>query len=147
MTNLNIISENENALYKRKEIKATVKAEITPNNKEVKEMLAKQFSTQVESIVIKGIYGKFGSKEFEINANIYETAEDRKRNEPLSKKELEVEKQAKAAEEEAKKAAEVPVEEAAPAEKKPAEAPTEEAPKEEVKIEEESKPVEEEKKE
>ena len=59
MTNLNIIQENENALYKRKEIKATIKAEITPSNKEVKDMLSKQFSTQSENIAIKGIYGSF----------------------------------------------------------------------------------------
>ena len=140
MANLNIIKEVENALHKRKEIKATVEAEVTPSNKEVKKMLAKKFFSQPEKIVIKGTYGSFGSKEFEINANIYETAEDRKKIEPFSKKELEVEKQAKAAQEEAKKAAEVPVE------KTPAEEVKEEPKVEEVKSE-EIKQVEEEKKE
>jgi len=137
MKNLNIISENQNALYKRNEIKATVEAEITPNNIEVKKMLVKKYSSQPKSIVINGIYGGFGSNEFKINANIYETAEDRKKIEPFSKKELEAEKQAKAAEEEAKKAAETPapVVEAAPVEEKQVEEVKEEV-KEEKKVEE-----------
>jgi len=126
MTNLKIIQENENTLYKRKEIKATVEAKVTPSNKEVEDMLVKKFSSQPENIVIKGIYGEFGSKEFKINANIYETAEDRKKIEPVSKKEVKAEA----------KPVEAPVEEA-PAEEPKAEEVKEEEPKsEEVKPEE-----------
>jgi ribosomal protein S24E len=39
-----------------------------------------------ESIKIKKIYGKFGSKDFIIDANIYETEEHKKRTEKKLKK-------------------------------------------------------------
>jgi len=83
---LNITSEQENPLFNRKEILATVDAEITPKKQEIEQLLTQKFSTQPDSIVIKKILGKFGSKTFQINASVYKSKEDKEKTEPKSKK-------------------------------------------------------------
>ncbi len=80
-----IIKEKENPLFGRKEIKGSVEAEITPNRDEIRNLVAQKFSTQPEKISIKGIYGKFGSKSFMINANIYTSSEEMEKTEPKKK--------------------------------------------------------------
>ncbi len=104
------IKETKNLVFERKEIQATLVAEKSPSNKEVKELLAKQFSVPVDAIKINGIYGKYGISEFQIKANIYKSKEDKNKTEKKTKKEIEQEKKeaeaVKKAAEEAKKAAE-----------------------------------------
>ena len=68
---LEITKEKENPLFGRKEIKGSVEAEITPSREEIKNLISQKFSTEPEKISLQGIYGKFGSKEFIINANIF----------------------------------------------------------------------------
>ena len=87
MKNFNILQEKENTLFKRKEIQASVEAEITPNHTDVKKLLSEKFSTKIENIKIKKISGKFGSKTFTIIANIYDSEEDKDKVESKSKKE------------------------------------------------------------
>jgi ribosomal protein S24E len=76
-----IIKEKENPLFERKEIKGSVDAEITPSKNEMIDLIAKKFSTQPEKISLKGIYGKFGSKSFLVNVNIYSSKEEKQKAE------------------------------------------------------------------
>lgn len=73
---LKIISDTENLLFKRKEVKAEISAETTPTREKIKELLAEKFSTQKGNIKIKKIEGKFGSKTFKVFANIYQSEKD-----------------------------------------------------------------------
>ena len=96
-------------------MEANVGAEVTPSKQEVKKLISEKFSVPLEAIRLKGIHGKFGSKVFRIEANVYSSAEDKEKTEPKTKKEIEEEK----------KAAEQKVEE------KKTEEQTQEAPKKE----------------
>lgn len=83
---LEIIKETENPLFKRKEIQFSLEAQITPSEKEMIDLISQKFSTQPENISLKGIHGRFGSQNFTINANIYESAEEKKLTEKKKKK-------------------------------------------------------------
>ncbi len=104
------IKETKNLVFERKEIEAKIHAEKNPTKKEAAELLAKKLSVSEEAIKIKGVYGKFGVKEFLIKANVYKSKEEKNKIERKTKKELEEEKkaaeEAKKAAQEAKKAAE-----------------------------------------
>jgi len=89
---MEVINEKENKLFNRKEIQINIEAEITPSHEQVKKLISEKFSTKPENIRIKKIAGKFGSKVFEIFANIYSSEEDLKKTEVFSKKESEREK-------------------------------------------------------
>lgn len=88
----NIINEKENALFNRKEIEAKIDAEITPSHEEVKKLISEKFSVPIENIKIKNIIGKFGSKTFDVFANIYASKEDKDKIELKKKREIEAEK-------------------------------------------------------
>ncbi|MCK4552941.1 hypothetical protein KAT80_01940 [Candidatus Pacearchaeota archaeon] len=89
---MEIINEKENKLFNRKEIQINIEAEITPSHEEAKKLISEKFSTQPENIRIKKILGKFGSKVFEISANIYFSEEEKNKTEIFSKKEKERER-------------------------------------------------------
>ena len=80
-----IIKEKENPLFGRKEIQVNLEAQITPSKDEAINSIVQKFSTNVENISLKGIHGKFGSKEFTIDANIYSSKEEKENMEPKSK--------------------------------------------------------------
>jgi len=86
------VNEKENKLFNRKEIQVNVESEITPSHKDAKKLISEKFTTQPENIRIKKIIGKFGSKVFEISANIYSSEEEKNKIEIFSKKEKEREK-------------------------------------------------------
>lgn len=86
------IQEKKNLVFDRKELQAKIISENSPNNKEVITLLSKKLSVPEEGIKLNGIYGKFGSKEFKIKANIYKSKEDRNKIERKTKKEVEGEK-------------------------------------------------------
>jgi len=86
MENFNIIEEKKNSLFKRKEIKFTIGAEITPSHTEVRRIISEKFSTPEENIRIKKILGKFGSNDFTISVNIYDSEQDKLDTEGPSKK-------------------------------------------------------------
>ena len=112
---LKIIREKHNLLFNRKEILAEIDSEITPKIIEVEKILSEKFSKPIENIKTKRIKGKFGSKTFEINANIYDTLEDKERTEIKTRKQRAAEKKIKderiKSEKEAKKAEEASKEE------------------------------------
>ncbi len=87
MENFKILEEKENPLFNRKEIQASIESEVTPSNSDIKKLISGKFSTQIENIKIKKILGKFGSKTFEVLANIYASKQDKENIEPKPKKE------------------------------------------------------------
>jgi len=93
MMKLKILEEKNNNLFDRREIKSVVEAEITPSRKEILDVLAEKYKVPRENIKIKGIHGKFGSKTFAVEANIYSSKETREKVELKKKKEQESEKQ------------------------------------------------------
>ncbi len=117
MMKLKILEEKNNNLFDRREIKSVVEAEITPSRKEILDVLAEKYKVPRENIKIKGIHGKFGSKTFAVEANIYSSKETREKVELKKKKEQESEKQfeeaskATEAEEQSAEKAEEPKEE------------------------------------
>lgn len=128
---IKIINQTENKLFNRKEIQAEIESDATPSKTEVLNLVSKETSVSEDNIKIKGIYGKFGSKVFEVNANVYDSKEDKEKTEHKTKKEIEAEKK----ELEAKKAEEFKVNEEKPVEEIKEE-PAQEQPKEENKTEE-----------
>jgi ribosomal protein S24E len=82
-----ITEEKENLLFNRKEIRGFVGSEIVPSRIEILEILSKRFKTPLENIKIKKIAGKFGSKRFDIEANIYLSEQDKDKIEIKKKKE------------------------------------------------------------
>lgn len=94
MTELKIIKDFENPLFKRKEVLATISANVVPKISEAAELISKKFSSPVEAIKIKKVTGKFGSKVFEIQANVYSSKEAKEEIEVKTKKEKEAEAKA-----------------------------------------------------
>ena len=95
--------ETKNPLFNRNEILLEVESESTPSHTEVKELISKEFSTPEDSMKVKAIKGSFGSKIFNIEANLYHSKQEMDKIEFKTKKEIEAEKKAL---EEAKKAEE-----------------------------------------
>ena len=84
---LKIIEEKNNPLFGRKEIKAVIESEKTPSRVQILELLSKKFSASPETIKIRGIKGSFGVKSFNIEANIYQSKEEKEMIELKKKKE------------------------------------------------------------
>lgn len=132
--------EIENELFNRKEVEAIVSSEVTPKKSDVLKLISEKYSMPEDNIKIKGVYGKFGTKEFKVTAHVYKTKKDKEKTEKKTKQEK---AEAKAAETAAKEAEKKAAEEAAAKEKterEEAEKPKEESKPEENK--EEKKPEE-----
>lgn len=84
-----IIKQKENPLFNRKEIQISLNSEITPTHQYVEKLISEKFSTSAENIKIKNILGRFGSKTFTINADIYSSKKDKENIEFKSKKDKE----------------------------------------------------------
>lgn len=144
-----IITEQENPLFQRKEVEATIENNVTPSTPEIVSILSQIYKVDEDAIKVKKINSEFGSRTFVLEANIYPSKEVKETVERKTKKEIEAEKKAleeqKKQEEEAKAKAEEEAKAEAPKETPPEEvAPKEEKPVEETPKEE---PVQEEKKE
>ena len=122
MSEFKIAKEKENALFNRKEIKGFIESEIVPSRAETLEILSKKFKVPRENIKIKKIIGKFGSKTFSVEANIYSSEKDKDSIELKKKKE-------KPPEERDEEAAEEKTAEEKP-EEQPEQKPDEEKPQE-----------------
>ena len=86
--NIKIIDEKKNPLFNRKEIVLEVKSEITPSRSEIEKIVSEKFKTSSETFKIKKIQGRFGSKTFKINVNVYSSKEEKEDIEAKSKKEV-----------------------------------------------------------
>jgi ribosomal protein S24E len=150
---LKITKEEQNPLFNRKRVEATLVSNSAPKKQEVIEALSKKYSVPENALRILDIKGNFGSNEFIIRANVYPSSEERDNVEKLSKKDIELEKkkaepaekpestEEKPAEEtkEPEKTEEKPAEEKTPAEESIGVNPVEEAKKVEEKKQEEDK--------
>jgi len=155
---MQIIENIRNELLKRNEIIALVESEKNPGFDEMKKQVSEQVGKSGENIEVFNIKGSFGSKEFKINANIYDSKEDLEKNKMKTKKQRKAEN--KGAEKKEEKKEEKPVDTGAPVEdkpeqieqevktkEKPSEAPAEDKPEEEAKTIKEEEQVKEEAKE
>jgi ribosomal protein S24E len=102
---IKIIQDYKNILFNRREIKATIHHNTLPSREEVSKLLAEKCSSHPENIAIKKIAGKFGTKTFDITANVYHSAKDKDKTEIKTQKQRNAEKKAA---EEAAKSAKVP---------------------------------------
>ncbi len=91
MKTFNIIEEKENPLFNRKELKISIKQEIHPKREEIMDLISNKFSVPKENIKIKKIHGKFGSKDFIIELNIYSNQEEKDSIELKKKKDKKTE--------------------------------------------------------
>ena len=85
---LTILKQKENPLFNRKEIEVVFESSVPPKMNEAEEILSKEFSSSPENIKVKKISGKFGSTNFLISANIYDSKENKEKIEIKSKKEI-----------------------------------------------------------
>ena len=86
MEKLNIVQETENPLFNRKEVYFELDSDMAPSRLETVKLIAEKFSINPESIKIKGINGKFGSRVFKGEAFIYKSEEDKEKIEMKKKK-------------------------------------------------------------
>lgn len=84
-SDIKILEEKDNPLFNRKEIKIIVTSESSPTRVDTEKLLSEKFSSQIESIAIKSIKGKFGRNTFLITASIYKSPEDKVKTEPKPK--------------------------------------------------------------
>lgn len=81
MEKIQIIKEKVNPLFNRKEIEMLVTLDATPKTKEAEELVANEFSSNVENVKVKKISGKYGIKKFTITANVYNSKESKDKTE------------------------------------------------------------------
>jgi len=91
MTEIKVIEEKENLLFKRKEVKIFIHSEKSPSREEASNILSKNFSVPSMGVKIKSISGNFGSKTFNIEANLYSSKEEKDSVELKKKKEAAME--------------------------------------------------------
>ena len=83
---IKIINQRENPLFNRKEAEIMIEASVAPKMSEAEAFIAKEFSTNSDNVKIRKIKGRFGSKNFIITANIYNSKEDKDKIEKKTKK-------------------------------------------------------------
>jgi len=88
---MKVLKELKNDLLKRKEVEVVVTQDINPSFDEATKEIAKQFKASEDTIKIKKVQGNFGSHDFVIEANIYDTKEAMDTIEVKTKKEKEAE--------------------------------------------------------
>lgn len=80
-----MINDLRNDLLKRREVKLVVESNSTPSFESSTKMISEKFKAAEDSIVVKGIYGKFGHNTFLIESMIYDSVNDKDRVEPKKK--------------------------------------------------------------
>jgi ribosomal protein S24E len=88
---MKVINNFKNSLLKRKELKVAVESESNPSFPSSTKRIAEEFGASEDLIVIKGIRGQFGRKNFLIDAMIYDSVADKERIEPKKKEKVKVE--------------------------------------------------------
>ena len=85
MENFKILEERKNPIFKRREVEVSVDSLSAPKIQEAENFLSEKLSAQPENIKIKKIKGRFGSSNFIILANVYDSKEDKEKVEPRQK--------------------------------------------------------------
>jgi len=79
--------EKHNPLFNRREVKLKIAhLEIPPSKNDAKKMISEKFSAPEEQIHINKIVASFGSKDFTIIAEIYNSKEEREKTNSINKK-------------------------------------------------------------
>ncbi len=86
MKEFKLIAKKENPLFNRKEIIFEISSDITPSRAEIGKFVLEKFSARPETVKIKKISGKFGSKTFNVDVLIYGSEEDKNKTELKKKK-------------------------------------------------------------
>ena len=82
---MNTVKDVKNDLLNRREIKIIIEADSNPGNAKAVQIIADEFKSSPENIVIKTLKSKFGRNTFLLDAFIYNSAKDKERIE-LKKK-------------------------------------------------------------
>lgn len=82
---MNILKDFRNDLLKRKEVLFSVKAHSNPGVAKMQQDCANHFKTEAENVVIKKLLNNFGTKEFSVEAFIYDSVKDKENIEPKKK--------------------------------------------------------------
>jgi ribosomal protein S24E len=108
---MDIKKNTRNELFNRQEISFLVDSDKNPSFEEMKKLASEKLSKPEENIEVYGVKGKFGRGTFLVKAYVYDSHSDLKKSIQKSRKQRREEakalEDAKKAEAEAKKAAEV----------------------------------------
>lgn len=105
-----ILKDFYNGLFSRREVQVAISVDVTPSMQDAKKAIADEFSVNESLVRIRNIKGRFGSREFIVVADIYDSVEEFARVVKKTKQEIDAEKKAEEerlkAEEEKRKAEE-----------------------------------------
>ena len=72
---MEIKKDNKNELMQRKEVLIQIEMDKNPTNVEASKLIADQFKSDEDKVMIEQVKGTFGKKTFLIKASIYNTKE------------------------------------------------------------------------
>lgn len=80
---LTIVSENENKLLERKEVRATVTFDtVTPTRKDIRTEMGGKLAASPDTIVLRNVKSEFGMKKINVLAHVYASPDAVKKSEP-----------------------------------------------------------------
>ena len=79
------IKDFRNDLLKRKEVLFSINADTNPGSVKMQQECAHHFKVEAENVVVKKLWNNFGSKEFFIEAFIYDSIDDKQKIEAKQK--------------------------------------------------------------
>jgi ribosomal protein S24E len=82
---MEITQDTKNNLLKRREIQFILESESNPGFEKSRKSVAEKLKTSEENVAIKYIRNNFGSREFLVEAFVYDNKEDKERIEPKKK--------------------------------------------------------------
>jgi ribosomal protein S24E len=82
---MKVISDNQNDLFKRREVKLVVESSGNPGFASALKIVADHFKVNADHIALHNVKGKFGRDTFLIDASIYHSKEAKEKTEPKPK--------------------------------------------------------------
>lgn len=80
-----MIKDFRNEMLKRREVEMVIESVGNPGVVGASQQVAKHFKTEEENIALKSVKGSFGSRKFDVVANIYDSVEAKHMIEPKKK--------------------------------------------------------------
>jgi len=87
MKNFKVLNETENPLFNRKEVEIILESDSSPKREEIEKLISENFSTNSEAVKVNKIKGIYGSRNFKIFADVYDSKETKEKIEQKPKKE------------------------------------------------------------
>ncbi len=78
---MEMIKDFNNKLLKRRELLVNMKVDKTPSNIEAQDSIAAEQKADKDLVVVKSIRNRFGTREFEVEAFVYQTADQKLKTE------------------------------------------------------------------